>query len=336
MKDNEIAIRNGDDFIAVNVDQLPKIISNQIDTISALEKKVNDCDASAKKAMAYVDGQMTRYEEKGKWIFKHRSGNTKDIIEDTQEAIDNLASAQQVTAEALKQSFDFQRKLAETSKYLFDLGCANVTVNRISVRAIEAKLNGASKKDISELARQEMLAVVKQLKEQEDILKKQEDLNAIVKSNVERLNAKDVLDAKQTEQIDTLNLQMSEKDIIDAEQTNRLEKLGAMLEKKVYVDQLQEEAITQNRSDIDSLKSSLNEKNLLDDEQSNRITKNEDAIKILYEFMKIKDELDKEQSKNIEELKHSKNSGKLPIIAMVLSVIAMLIGILNIVQLFIK
>lgn len=335
MNENEVAIRNGDDIITVNVDSLPDIISTQIDTISALEKKVNACDASAKKAMDYVSGQMTRYEDKGKWIFKHRSGNTKDIIEDTQEAIDNLASAQQVTAEALRQSFEFQRKLAEASKYLFELGCANVTVNRISVRAIEAKLNGASKKDISELARQEMQAVVKQLKDQEDILKKQEELKAKVKSNVERLNAKDTLDTEQTKQIDNLNIKMSEKDRLDAEQSQRLEELGAMLENKDSVDQHQEEAITQNRSDINVLKSSLQEKNILDDEQSKRISKNEEAIKIIYEFMRVKDELDKAQSKDIEELKSKKAREGLSTAAVVLSTIAIVIGIINIVFQFI-
>ena len=245
MNENEVTIKNGDDVITVNVDKLPEIITTQIDTISVLEKKIKACDDSANNAMNYVSEKMHRYEDKGKWIFKHRSGNTKDVIEDTQKAIDNLAEAQHVTVDALRQSFEFQRKLAEVSKYLFELGCANITVNRITVKAIEAKLKGASKKDISELARQEMLAVVKQLKEQEDILKKQEDLNAKVKSNFERLN---------------------EKDRIDAQQSQRLVELSALLGNKDSIDKRQDEAIS-------GLKSELKEKSLLDNDQSKRIEK---------------------------------------------------------------
>ena len=293
MNENEVTIKNGDDVITVNVDKLPEIITTQIDTISVLEKKIKACDDSANNAMNYVSEKMHRYEDKGKWIFKHRSGNTKDVIEDTQTAIDNLAKAQHVTVDALRQSFEFQRKLAEVSKYLFELGCANITVNRITVKAIEAKLKGASKKDISELARQEMLAVVKQLKEQEDILKKQEDLNAKVKSNFERLN---------------------EKDRIDAVQTQRLEELSALLDNKGSIDQKQEEAIS-------GLKSELKEKSLLDNDQSKRIENNEKSIQIIHDFIKQKDILDKKQSAEIMQIK--KGSNLLSIIAIIISSVSL-------------
>lgn len=303
MNENEVKIKNGDDIITVNVEKLPEIITTQIDTISVLEKKIKACDDSANNAMNYVSEKMHRYEDKGKWIFKHRSGNTKDVVEDTQTAIDNLAKAQHVTVDALRQSFEFQRKLAEVSKYLFELGCANITVNRITVKAIEAKLKGASKKDISELARQEMLVVVKQLKEQEDILKKQEDLNAKVKSNFERLN---------------------EKDRIDAVQTQRLEELSALLDNKGSIDQKQEEAIS-------SLKSELKEKSLLDNDQSKRIENNEKSIQIIHDFIKQKDILDKKQSAEIKQIK--KGSNLLSIIAIIISSVSL---VCNIVLYFLK
>ncbi len=140
---------------------------------------------------------------------------------------------------------------------------------------------------------------------------------------------------EQDTKIETLNSLMSKKNKIDAEQSQRIEELGAMLENKDSVDQHQEEAITQNRSDINVLKSSLQEKNILDDEQSKRISKNEEAIKILYEFMKVKNELDRAQSKYIEELKSKKAREGLSTAAVVLSTIAIVIGIINIVFQFI-
>ena len=184
----------------VDMDKLPDSISGMITEISDLEKEVINSEESAKKAMQYVNDEMTRYEKKGK-IFIHRSGNTKDIVGDTQEAVEKLADAQQVSVSALKKSFEFQKRLAEVSKNLFELGCANITMNRTVVLAIEAKLNGASKEQISELARQEMMNVVRQLKQQEDIFKKQESLTSKVKDNVSRLNEKDILDRQQSETI---------------------------------------------------------------------------------------------------------------------------------------
>lgn len=303
----EFGSENG--IVSVNPDTIPDIVAGRIEDISKLEEEVNNSDESAKKAMKFVGTQMQRYEEKGIACFHWRSGNTKDIIEDTQEAVEKLAAAQQVTVKAMKKTFEFQKKLAETSKYLFELGCANITVNRIAVRAIEAKLNGASKGQISELAKQEMLAVVRQLKEQEDILKKQEFLTSKVKENASRLNEKDELDKEQSEKIISLsnenkeqnkklsdiNNSLSEKEKIDAEQSQRLEELGALLDNKDLVDAKQEE-----------------------------------AIKVLFEYTKQKDILDKEQNAEIEIMKKNKPT-KLCIIALSFSAIAMVCSIISIV-----
>lgn len=252
-------------------------------------------------------GSMAHYQEKGKWIFKHKSGDTKEIIEDSQNAIIEIAKSQQVSVRALQKSFEFQKKLAETSKYLFGLGCANITANRISVRAIEAKMNGATQEEISELAKEEMKNVVRQLKAQEDILQKQKELKERVHKNSSRLD---------------------KKDIIDAEQNQRLEELGALLENKDSVDQRQEKAISSNKNEIEQIKGHLEEKNSLDSEQSERISKLEESIRILVEYTKQKDALDKQQSAQIEKLLAAPKV--IPIISMIVSVVAIAISIIGI------
>lgn len=312
--ENEIGTDKG--IISVNIDNIPRIVADKIEYISKLEKEVANSEASAKKAMNYVNSQMTRYEVKGKWIFKHRSGNTKDIIDDTQEAIDQLAEAQQVSTVALRRSFEFQKQLADTAKYLFDLGCANITVNRTAVQAIEKKLNGATKEEISELAYQEMQNVVLQLKNQEDILTRQERLTTQVIENTNRLDEKDTLDKEQSDKINSLSNEnkeqnkkldkisdlLSEKERIDAVQSQRLEELGALLDNKDLVDKKQEEAIS----------------------------KNAEAIKVLFDYTKQKDILDKKQSEEIENIKRT-SSHKLCIISIVISSIALIGCIANII-----
>lgn len=282
---------------------LVEVISSQIDALKKFEAEILKSESSAQKSMDFVSNHMACYEEKGKWIFKHKSGNTKDIVEDTQSAITELANAQQVTVKALTVSFEFQKKLSKATKYLFNLGCASIAANRTVVRELECTLKNKGQEELSELARQELQNVIKELKAQEDIQKKQEDLNAKVKKNISRLN---------------------EKDRIDAAQSQRLEELSALLDNKGSIDQKQEEAIS-------SLKSELKEKSLLDNDQSKRIENNEKSIQIIHDFIKQKDILDKKQSAEIMQIK--KGSNLLSIIAIIISSVSL---VCNIVLYFLK
>ena len=49
------------------------------------------------------------------------------------------------------------------------------------VRELELRLSGASKEQLSDLARQEVASVVRQLKEQEDLFQKQEQMKKGIK-----------------------------------------------------------------------------------------------------------------------------------------------------------
>lgn len=230
MNKTELSLKNN--ASEISIEDYPENISSQIELISELEKSIKDSDSTAKNAMAYVFG-MSRYEEKGKGIFKHKSGNTKEIIDDTQNAVEKLAEAQQVSVEALIKSFEFQRKLADVAKYLFELGCSNIVANETAVRSIKAKLSGASGEQISALARHEAIAVLKRLKEQQNILKKQEELKGKVKKNAERLNEKDVIDEEQSNQIRELNDKLLAKDGLDIKQTNDIQDIKETLSRMV-------------------------------------------------------------------------------------------------------
>lgn len=282
---------------SINIANIPDIIAERIEGISALEKEVKNSDDSAKSAMEYVGTKMTRYEEKGFWLFKHRSGNTKDTIEDTQEAIEKLAKAQQVSVSAMKKSFEFQRKLADIAKYLLILGSASIASNRTTVREIEMRLGGASKKEISELAKKEMMNVLKQLKAQEDILKKQEFLSSKVEENVTRLD---------------------EKDTIDKEQSERLEELGRLLDSKDLLDQKQEEEINKNAKAIQVLFEYTKQKDILDKEQSERI-----------------DSLTNEKKECLEQVEIIKSSAKkFCITAIIISVCVLVCSVASIIMKF--
>ncbi len=108
------------------------------------------------------------------------------------------------------------------------------------------------------------------------------------------------------DKVSKIENRLNEKDVIAAEQTKHLEELGAILNNKDLVDQKQEEAIS----------------------------KNIEAIKVLFEYTKQKDILDKEQSEEIEKIKAT-SSKKLSVIAIIISSLAIIGSIVNIIFKFV-
>ncbi|MFR2874706.1 MAG: hypothetical protein ACLTB7_09420 [Veillonella atypica] len=97
--------------------------------------------------------------------------DTDRAIEKLQNAVISTAKALEESSDAHKKTFEYQKRLTNISYGLFRLGATNIAYNRSLVREIELRLKGASEKEISELARNELVRVVTQLKEQEDLQK---------------------------------------------------------------------------------------------------------------------------------------------------------------------
>lgn len=105
----------------------------------------------------------------------------KKSVQSVISAVQNLSDAQIVAAETQGIALEYQQKLAEIMRYLFGLGVTNIALNRSLVRELELRLNNATEEELDEYARQEIVGVVKQLKAQEDILVKVDNLKLIVK-----------------------------------------------------------------------------------------------------------------------------------------------------------
>ena len=155
--------------IIIDQESLPNLISNQVDQIEELGSKVKFAMSAAKSA------KQSALEASGK---SAGFGKKKVAIEELQSAQLDIAKAIESSAEAQNTSFEFQRKLVEISKSLFALGANNIANNRMIVRELEKRLQGASEEEISELAKQELMQVLAQLKAQEDIINKLENNNS--------------------------------------------------------------------------------------------------------------------------------------------------------------
>lgn len=301
------------------LNDIPGVVSNKIKGINdSYNEYVQAAGEHADSLMRFVNGNngssdvMKSYKIKGR-IFKHRSGNTKDIIESSQDAIRQLAEAQQVTVKAVEKLFEFQQQLANASTFLFYLGCSNIAANRSVMRELSSKLN---EEELSDLAQKELESVIHQLKEQASILERQERLEATVMQHdvaleentteigslKKNLKKKDTIDEKQTKQINTLNTQFSEKKRIDEEQSKRLDELNSLINTKNKVDQKQEEAIKKNAK----------------------------SIKILFDYTKQKDVLDKKQSEEIEVIKKLQST-RLCFVAIIISGVSLVVSITTII-----
>lgn len=168
---------------------LPEIIQGQFIKIKELDNSVTESIEAANRALDSAERAKNKSVGFGK---------KKAAIEELQSAGVDLAEAVQLGTKAHKISFEFQTKLAKISQYLFALGCTNLANNRTVIQQLEMKLQGASEEELSELATQEVITVVKQLKKQEDLLKKLEDLTNLIKNHHERLE----IQSKKNQKID--------------------------------------------------------------------------------------------------------------------------------------
>jgi hypothetical protein len=165
-------------FAAVDEKMLPELIQGQISKLKELDTNVQ----KALKAATHA-GECAKLasEKSAEWTFF--GDNKKDAIEGLQKAGMAVSEALQASAEAQTLSFELQTRFANVTKHLFALGVSNIAANRAVVRELELRLAGASEEELSELARHEITSVILQLKEQEDLLRKQEQMQEGLKSH---------------------------------------------------------------------------------------------------------------------------------------------------------
>lgn len=221
----DIVLRN-DDNIEIEIANLPVYIGKQFDDFSGLDKKIQSAERQVRDAQQKADNAVKRAEEaKDKadtaqhpkdWFF---GMDKTDAIKKLQEAAltfadaqttgaeaqNSLAESQANLAEAQKRFFDYQKREGKILKGLYGLGISNMAANRTVVRELQLRLQGASEEEISDLARQEILNVIKQLKAQEDILSKQEKLkNSIADQQNELVSLRESM-ASEIGRIDSEN-----------------------------------------------------------------------------------------------------------------------------------
>lgn len=306
---------NTDLDLTLQAGDVPLIISQQFDLIKSLDSKVQVAIKKAEEARKSAEAAKKVSAKRGVFVDHKRAA-----IEATQGAVADVSIAVDELSKAQKLQFEFQTRLAEITKYLFGLGVTNIAMNRSVVRQLELKLKGAPASSISELAKSEVISVIKQLKAQEDIMMKQEKLEETVKAHSKKLTTQEEVEKRQQElekAIKEYDKRFASKDIKDSEQDKHIsdiEKVNIEQEKKIELQaekDKNQDVLLSKQIDTDKKHDrQISDINQLNTEQDKKILQLETQLKDLAN-------------------KYNTLTGKMRIAAMgmILSIIAVAIGI---------
>lgn len=262
-------------------ESLSDLITTRIDALNDLEKHIIEAEEAAETAVKEANNVKNGIKSGLIW----KSLDKDKAIKKLQNAAIITAKALEESSDAHKKTFEYQKRLTNISYSLFRLGISNIATNRSLVREIELRLKGASEKEISNLARNELVRVVTQLKEQEDLQKKLARLKEEVKT----------LKKNQNDINDSLIALDTDKNILDQKTEGIIQQLldcRALLENNI------------ERTEKILCQVDLNEancKNILD-ELDSKIADQNNANKVGIEnnramILGLKDDLDKYQAR---------------------------------------
>ena len=226
----------------ISIEQLPTIIGNTFKHISEVDRKISNAVSRAEEAKKLADEAS---QKNAGWSFF--GSDKKEAIEALQSAAISQANALSDSVDANKELFNNQKKMSEALRYLFGLGVANMAANRTVVRELELKLKNASQEELSELARQEITNVILQLRAQEDMQYKLENHDRILrehKVDIDKIlgeinsfeeRCKDILDRKETLQVDVRKKEKEHANSIEDEKCHIKEEVN-LLAKKLHDD----------------------------------------------------------------------------------------------------
>ena len=305
MSENSVTNITELENINVNEEDLPDIISEQFKRIIEIDQKIQTatekCESSKQMADKMILAKML---------------NQKDAINSTQDAVRSLAEAQATLSEAQKMLFESQQKMAEGMRYLLVLGASSIAMNRVVIAELEAKLKQASKEQLSAKAREELIGVIKLLREQESAFSKQDRMSDDIKTHSRELETIHRVDAAQDETDKRHDALIAENAFKNEEQDKKLEE---SLIKDKEQDKKLEESFEKDREQDKKLEESVKK----DEEQDEKID------------LRIKKDIEQDseiqRQKNIDEA-HDKQIKKIKALAWVsvgVSALALIVAIIG-------
>lgn len=126
-------------------------------------------------------------------------GKKRKAIEALQNAQKENSLATEANSQAIYKIAELQQRLCDAIKALLSLNVRNLAASRSVYRQLELKLKGASEQELSDLAKEEIQKVMTELKNQQDMMLRQEKMS-------EEINKQNIKIQQQDEEIEQLKI----------------------------------------------------------------------------------------------------------------------------------
>jgi hypothetical protein len=235
VQEAETFISRAEQDFAQAIDSIPSIIEDKFNIIGQLEKEAKKAEELAKEAKKESD-DLQGYQKKKFLGISYKSGDSKEIIKDTQESVKKQARAIESLSKSVTLSFQFQQKLSEVSQFLFLLGSYNIATNEAMIARLAKNLNGENLHGtrLSDNVKKQFSEVVIRLKKMRNVLTIQEKLEK--RASQHTSDIKDLTDNLQKEKV-TTSERFQKKDALDSEQTHQIEAILKTLDSQEKTDE---------------------------------------------------------------------------------------------------
>lgn len=182
------------DITDIDESVIPQIITEKINKVAEIDFKITELERDAdyaKKKAEDAKQQKVNFLGGGKDAIM----SLQDSAVETNNVVFEIANVQKLTLELLQQQ-------ESNIKDILMLGVSNLANNRCVIKELENKLNGANEAELSELRRQEIFDLIKQLKSQQDFMDKQQRMSGKLKEHDESISTLENNDIKLSETLD--------------------------------------------------------------------------------------------------------------------------------------
>ncbi len=229
--------------------EVPAVISEQYKNILEIDAKIQFANEKCAEAKSIAEAQT-----------RVKGLNKAEAINSTQDAVRSIADAQTVLADAQKALLVNQQKMADGMRFLLMLGASSIAMNRMVIEQLEAKLKRAESEQLSQSAKDELIGVVRLLREQESTFQKQERMSAQIAENKKAVKAhtQDIAEIRKIDEV---------QDKKDIEHDSKIAEINKIDEQ-------------QNKKDFEH-DSKIAEINKVDEEQTRKDAEHDESLKKL-------------------------------------------------------
>jgi len=205
----------------VTVENLPAALAAHFEQLTILEKKIQAADSRAQNARILADNAK----KKSAGFF-----GRKKAVEALQDSNISLAQAQSDVMDAVKVSFVYQQKISKIINQMLLLCVSNLAGTRTLLSQLQDELKKVERGDYSEETKTEMAKIIRDLKEQEDMMSRQAKQSVMLQEHEihmqeqdEHLQQHDVRHADTAEEVARTNQ-------LIAENQHQIKEMGRLLQ----------------------------------------------------------------------------------------------------------